>query len=652
MVSSERRLGLARLAWPLVLLGFASLPHLPWLPLWILGAAGLLVAWRIVAAFRHWRMPSAWIRVPLVMAVFAAVAVQYHGFSGVDAGSALLLIMGALKLLETNSKRDRSVLIYIASFLIFAAFLREQSVVSVIWLAMGFPLVAASLMQTTRMGRVHPPGILTARLLPMLGWCLPFAILCFLLFPRLAGPVWQLPGSQTALTGLSEQMTPGDIAELGLSDALAFRVRFLEAVPETKEMYWRGPVLERFDGRTWRMDLGPRVRLETPEHDGSAYAYEVILEPHGHAWLLALDTPVGWDANGAFLARGHQLTVPNRLMDRRMYSARSVPDLRPAGLDRPGPYNEELPAWSSPAARRLAEQLGAGRLPPQEYLERVLDWFRAGEFTYTLSPPRLGRQPVDQFLFETRQGFCEHYASAFAVLVRAAGLPSRVVLGYQGAERNPFGDHWIVRQARAHAWTEVWLDGAWTRFDPTAAVAPLRIEEGPSPALNGLMDTGGFGARIPLMERLVMSWDAVNAAWDRWVLAFGPDAQNAMLHWAGFANAGASTLAMLLVVAGTLFAVLVLASAQRRRQPVDPALKAYRIFCQSLARRYRHRQPWEGPWDYAHDAARHCPELAADVQGITTLYVRARYESGATPVLMDQLRRQVRQFRRRVRGRA
>ena len=148
-----------------------------------------------------------------------------------------------------------------------------------------------------------------------------------------------------------------------------------------------------------------------------------------------------------------------------------------------------------------------------------------------------------------------------------------------------------------------------------------------------------------------MSWDAVNAAWDRWVLAFGPDTQNAMLHWAGFANAGAATLATLLAVAGTLFTVLVLASAQRRSRPVDPALKAYQGFCQALARRYRHRRPWEGPWDYAHAAVDHCPDLGADVEGITTLYVRARYEIGGTPVLLEELRRRVRLFKRRVRGR-
>lgn len=641
-----------QLAWAAAGLAFGGAAHLLSVAAWVSVAVLAIVGWRIAAAVRGWPVPSLWIRVPVTVAGFLGVAVTYRGVSGAEAGSALLLVMGAMKLLEARNERDRILVVLIGYFLLFALFLREQTIGSAVWLALGAPGITATLAQTVRREALLPAAEAIALATRIALQALPLAALLFVLFPRVPGPFWSIPNARLAGTsGLAEQLSPGDISELSLSDEVAFRVRFDGAVPPPQMLYWRGPVLERFDGRGWSVRRSvPEPRAAAGRARGPAYDYDIVLEPHGQRWLLALETPVHWSAPRATLGPALQLVSADVLWERTAYRARSVT----GGVGSTGAEegalraNLVLPERQNPRTLALARELRSGTHDAAEFLQRALNLFRQRPFTYSLTPPPLGRtHPVDEFLFATREGFCEHYASAFAVLARAGGVPARVVVGYQGGEPNPFGSYWIVRQANAHAWVEVWLDGAWRRLDPTAAVAPERIERG----LEQAMSSAPAGAaRLwrtnEVLRGVVLSWDAVNAAWDRWVLAFGPEAQEGLLLAFGFR--GAEPLRLALLAAGaTLLAMLVLGLALRHgaRLRPDPATLLYAAMCRRLARRVRARRPAEAAGDYAEAVAEARPDLASEVRAITDLYLRLRYGGAHDPALERELARHVRRFR-------
>jgi transglutaminase-like putative cysteine protease len=564
--------------------------------------------------------------------------------------------MLALKLLETHSTRDRSIVILIAWFVLFASFLREQSVVSVPELGAGVVVGILALLQSARPTALLAPG----RALQMTGrlllHALPLALALFLLFPRLPGPFWALPSAGGgARTGLSDQMSPGDITSLAQSDEVAFRVRFSGEAPLPAELYWRGPVLERFDGRRWRTQpdsvrdrSAPDTRYAAATGAGQrVFRYEITLEPNHQRWLLPLETPVSWDAPDSDLTGTLEL-LRKRPVDRRLaWSGRSVALGGFNDSSPPQRTNRELPEAGNPRSRALALATRRTATSDEDYLRRVLTMFREQEFFYTLQPPALGEHAVDDFLFTTRAGFCEHYASAFALLARAAGIPARVVAGYQGGERNPVADYWIIRQSDAHAWTEVWLDGRWVRYDPTAAVAPERIEGGLEAALPGFAGDG-----LPLLgtsqwfERMALSWDALNATWDRWVLAFGPDQQSALLENMGIHTPTLRDIA--LACAATVSAVLLIFTwfgSRPRPKRRDAVEESWQRLCRLLAKSVRAREPAEGPAEYATAVARLRPDLAAAIEDLAAHYLRLRYEGPPGAADARRFVRLVRQLR-------
>lgn len=647
---------LGQLAWLTLLIGVAVGPHAGSVHPWVIAGLAGSVVWRLGAAYWGWKLPGKFVRAALTLLGSFAVIFTYRRISGLDAGSALLILMLALKLLETHSTRDRSIVILIAWFVLFASFLREQSVASVPQLAAGVVVGMLALLQSAR-----PAGLLTpVRALQMAGrlllHALPLALALFLLFPRLPGPFWALPApGGNGRTGLSDQMSPGDITSLAQSDEVAFRVRFTGPVPAPSELYWRGPVLERFDGRRWRTvpdsvrDRLPPLRNYTPPPGPGqrVFSYEITLEPNQQRWLLPLETPLSWDAPDSRLAGTLEL-LRNRPLDRRMaWSGRSVAGGSFGDPAQPQRMNLELASGTNPRSRALARTMRAAAASDEDYLRRILQMFRHQQFFYTLQPPALGEQPVDDFLFGTRAGFCEHYASAFAVLARAAGLPTRVVAGYQGGERNPVADYWIVRQSDAHAWTEVWLGGRWVRYDPTAAVAPERIESGLGAALPGLS-----GDALPLLGtgewlgRMALRWDAVNATWDRWVLAFGPDQQSALLEGLGIQSPSLRDIA--LVCAVTVSAVLLLFTwfgLRTNSVQHDPVEEAWQRLCRLLAKKVRPRAPTEGPAEYAAAVAAMRPDVGAAIQSLAASYLRLRYDGVPTPAETQRFARLVKALR-------
>ena len=645
-----------QLIWLTLLFGVAVGAHVGSVHPWVVAGLVAAVVWRLGAAFWGWRLPGKVVRAALTIGVSCGVIITYRRISGLEAGSALLILMLALKLLETHSTRDRSIVILIAWFVLFTSFLREQSVASIPLLAAGVVVGTLALLQSAR-----PAGLLTpARALLVTGrlllHALPLALALFLLFPRLPGPFWALPApGGNGRTGLSDQMSPGDITSLAQSDEVAFRVRFTGPVPTPAELYWRGPVLERFDGRSWRT-LQDSVRDRSPAPGNYApgpapgqrvFSYEITLEPNEQRWLLPLETPLSWDVRDSRLASTLELLNKTPLDRRMAWHGRSVATGSFNDTRSPPAVTRELAGVGNPRSRLLAAEMRSTASSDADYLRRILQMFRTQQFFYTLQPPALGREPVDDFLFGTRAGFCEHYASAFAVLARAAGLPARVVAGYQGGERNPVADYWIVRQSDAHAWTEVWLAGRWIRFDPTAAVAPERIESGLAAALPGLAGDG-----LPLLgnsewlQSMALNWDALNATWDRWVLAFGPDEQSALLEGLGIESPSLGDIALACVaVVSALLVVTTWLSLRTNSAPPDPVEKAWQRLCLRLAKRVRVRAPSEAPMEFAAAIAELRPDLGPAVGTITENYLRLRYDGVPTAAESRHFARLVRHLR-------
>jgi transglutaminase-like putative cysteine protease len=459
----------------------------------------------------------------------------------------------------------------------------------------------------------------------------PIALVLFLFFPRIAGSFWGAPSAERALSGLTEEMSPGDISDLTLNDVVAFRVRFDGQPPARPLRYWRGPVMTEFDGYTWSRS-GSQFLFRPPvQYLGAPVDYTVTLEPTGQPMLFALDMVESWTPGLAIQGWDYQLRTRQPVHSVLRYEARSYPryvagrEISAAVRNR----NLQLPAVRNPRTRELALRMRQEAADDRAYLRAVLDMFRRQDFFYTLTPPGLDRDSIDDFLFNTRRGFCGHYASAFAMMMRAAGIPARVVGGYQGGDWNPVGGYLIVRQSHAHAWTELWLpDAGWTRVDPTAAIAPERIERGVQAALPaaGLL-AGGLMQDSAFWFRVRMVWDNVNANWNDWVVQFNRLRQEQILSKLGFDAADWKNLAVALgaglaIAMAALFGWL---AFEHRPRQADPAAACYRRFTVRLARRGIEPQIGEAPRQYAKRVRHLRPDLGTRALAITELYLRLRY---------------------------
>jgi len=578
---------LASLPWTLVALAFSLLPHVPYIPIWITGALIACALWRYSIEVRRKPVPPTLLRAALALICFLGVLGTYRTISGVGPGSALLAVMAALKLLETRHRRDQFVLLFIAIFLVMSALLREQYLWSLPYLVLGIVLIMTAWlrMSADTSESVRHSFRTSGRLFV---YAAPLAIAMWVFFPRIATPFWSIPiDTSMAVSGISDTMSPGDISSLSQSDAVAFRVRFDGRVPAPRDRYWRGLILHRFDGRAWTGIKEPsftnRAR-DNLEVSGAAVKYQVTLEPTRQHWVFALDIPYFTDLSRTFLGSQHQLARVQPIDQRIAYEAVSYLDYRiDVNIDqRRLRWYLDLPDGRNRRTTSLAREMRAAAGSDQEFIRAVLSKFNSEEYYYTLQPPPLGSDPVDRFLFETRQGFCEHYASAFAVMMRAAGIPTRIVLGYQGGELNPVGGRLIVRQADAHAWTEVWLDGqGWRRVDPTAAVAPERVEAGRSGAMfDGSGAAWGLTAPSALLHNLTLAWDAANARWNEWILGYGPDNQSRFMEWLGMDNPDwrKMMLSLITIVIGLIVIISALLMLRYRPPPPDRVAILYRRF--------------------------------------------------------------------------
>jgi transglutaminase-like putative cysteine protease len=603
--------------------------HVPWLVSILLGACLL---WRWLVTTRRWPLPPRWLKLLLALVAAMGVLVAFRTWNGLAAGSALLVTMAALKLTETRDRRDLGVLFFLAAFLTYAAVLTSGAPTTTL-LALGTLWLALAAL----VARARPPG--STGELPLLRqtgrtllYGLPITVLLFLFVPRIEGHFWSLPTDGRALSGLGDEMHPGDISELSLSDDPVMRVFFNGKLPPRTQRYWRGPVLHDFDGGTWRAARGTPYPKLTPQPQGLAISYRVLLEPTQHHYLPLLERGFSWDLPRA--SQGWDLTVQAEqpVTSLLSYAATSYPaaivsgelplSLRRRALQWPAGTNPQTLAW--------AAQLRATYQSDQALLQAVLQRFSEPLFTYTLTPPQLDNtNAVDEFLFGTQQGFCGHYASALAAIARAAGIPARVVTGYQGGEWNRIGKYLLVRQADAHAWVEVWLRGqGWVRIDPTAAVAPERVEQGLDSAL---------GADEPVPGRWSSRWqwlgearalvDAARTAWQQQFLQFDRTAQEKLAAALGFGEDGLGSviraLVALLGLAGAVLFVMVVRTGNWRR-PSRWERQWHRA-CRRAAKAGLPRAAGEGELSYAERVATAQPALAEELRMAAQAYTAWRY---------------------------
>ena len=637
-------------------------PHASHLPVWISALCGATLAWRAAVTLLGRRMPSNLILVPLAAAAMAGVLHSYHTLLGRDAGVAMLVLLVAFKMLEMHARRDLFVVVFLCYFLVLTNFFYSQTIPTALLMLASLVALLATQLSFQLTGAVPP---LRTRLwmgAKMLGVALPLAGAAFVLFPRIEGPLWGMPDdAHGAKIGLSDTMAPGQMTDLAQSDDVAFRVRFDGPVPAQPQLYWRGPVLGDYDGRTWTRVRPSRLSSPRPLSltvGGQPLGYQVTLEPSNARWLFALEMPRALPVvpgHGVALSDELEFRSTDPLTERVRYDLISHVryNLQPDASPIDGKWLS-LPYGLNPRARAAGLALAA-EPDPARRVATVLSVFSSGGFVYTLRPPLLpGRDSIDDFLYGTRAGFCEHYAGAFVFLMRAAGVPARVVTGYQGGEVNPLDGYLTVRQSDAHAWAEVWLPRqGWVRVDPTAAVAPERIERNlasvlPPPAPFGLEGLGRLLQPDPdsLPGRLRYLFGAVNNGWNQWVLNYTPQRQQRFVdrlreglsHW--------QSLALITMLCLLLF----LARKFSQRQKVDPVDALYSALCQRLGQLGLPRAPDEGPTAYARRieaqglTAGLPPEPSAAALEFLRRYSAYRYGPGTpgtnvVPTLRDLLSR-------------
>jgi transglutaminase-like putative cysteine protease len=609
---------------------FSITPHFLNLPLWVSGIVIITLGWRSLQNQGMIKALPKWIIVPLVLFGGVGVFAEYWTIVGRDAGLALLTVMTSLKFLESRNHRDLLILIFLCYFLIATHFLFSQSIFTAgLMLATLLVITSTLVLINQRDDKISIVIAVkaSARLVLM---SIPLMLILFILVPRIPGPLWGLPNEQRGgITGLSDSMSPGKISQLIQNNEVAFRVSFKGDIPVQSQLYWRGPVMALFDGTRWSQSKRSNInRLNITVFD-EATEYTVTLEPNGKRWLLALDMPTQI-IDDSHMTGDFQLTAKKPINDLRRYTLQSRLRFQ-VGLDEPEKYlqlTSQYPANQNPKTIALGQSLARLYDNPEDIVNHVLNRFRTQEYVYTLSPPALRGDTVDQFLFESLRGFCEHYAGSFALLMRAAGIPSRIVAGYQGGEYNELGNYLIVRQSDAHAWTEVWIKNrGWIRIDPTAAVSPDRIELGLGQALPDEVSSFRIQNRYPLFGNLLFSWDSLQNNWNNWVLNYDERKQSNFLQQLGvgiedFGDMIFALVFMLLTVTGFYWLL-----GWYRARPAKPARleQHFNRLLKKLAKLGLEKKPSEDSRAFLSRVEASQLIQTSEIEVIINLYNRIKY---------------------------
>ncbi|HSC81973.1 MAG TPA: DUF3488 and transglutaminase-like domain-containing protein [Pseudomonas sp.] len=621
------------LTWLLVAQVLVILPLLLHLPPWIILLWLACAGWRVQVFRMRARYPQRLERLGLIVVSGAAVFFSRGSLIGLDAGALLLVAAFCLKLLEMRSRRDALVQVFLGFFVVVIGYLFDDSLLAASYSLLPVVALLAALIGLQQSALAVQPRATVRLAASLLLQAVPLMLLLFIFFPRLA-PLWSLPAPSKALSGLSDSMAPADIAELSQSDALAFRASFTGALPPRTQLYWRALTLERFDGRRWSQAPSAQLPASQWQKRGAALDYSIVMQPSGQPWLFALD--VGQtDQNDVQQMSDFHLQRRNPVTQNLLYQVQSWPQavrqeqLPPAVAQR----TLQLPEQGDPRSRAWAVELKQQYPQTPALVGALLEHFNREPYGYTLRPPPVGVNSIDEFLFRTRKGFCAHYAGAMTFVLRAAGIPARVVAGYQGGEVNAAGQDVTVRQFDAHAWVEYWQAGrGWVSVDPTFQVAPERIEQGLEQAV---ADEQSFLADSPLsllrfrdvgwLNDLRLGWDDLNYGWQRWVLGY-QSAQQLQLLQRWFGSLDWTRLAIGLVgCGGLLLGIVALWLFKPWRRERDPQQRVLRGFERLLARHGLRRDKAEGVRAFAQRAAQALPAQAAPILAFAAAFEAQRY---------------------------
>ncbi len=639
----------------LILAVMAILPHIFHLPLLISLFFVLLVFWRFISLKTPRLAPGRLLLAQLTILGVVLVYTQHQTLMGRDAGVSLLTIMLILKLMELRNRRDIYVVCFMGYFIIVTQFLFSQAFILTVYCLSLIVCITALLLT---INRITPSNKLLEplyRTLAITLQAIPIAAILFILFPRFSQPLWQFgSGADTGITGLDDRVSPGSISHLIQSPSVAFRVKFMGEPPPAEDRYWRGLVLWDTDGLEWynQTVVTPAIKSPKLTKPANPFRYEILLEPHYKKWLFSLELPVHIPERSRMTA--DYLLISDRSINQpRKYQmisyTRSITERPDQSLLMRA---LALPLNVTQRQIDLVESWKSRTGIHGEIVKLALQYFNSQPFVYSLMPPLYRENPVDQFLFDGREGFCEHYASSFTQLMRIAGIPTRMVIGYQGGEYNPLGEYFIIRQSDAHAWTEVWLESSgWTRIDPTAAVAPERVRHAiqldftdiGSPVL---FQINGGGLLNSLFDQIGLVMDVANLSWRQWILGYNRKRQLNFLQNIGINfNKTWEWTSLLLSLIGFFLMLTTISIILKGRLREKPIVKSYNRLCHKLAMIGLPRRPSEGPLDYSRRIAKQRPDLSTTTQRLFGIYIRLRYANNTSRQTEKYFYGQVRRFR-------
>ncbi|MFW6055561.1 MAG: transglutaminase TgpA family protein [Thermodesulfobacteriota bacterium] len=631
-------------------------PHMFWLPVWVSLFCLSLWSIRLLAEYKGWKPPGRLYLYALTgLALAGALIFRDGNFYGRDAGTCLLALMLAIKPFEMNTFRDQMITLFLGLFLLFTVILFEQNLLTGLYIFGCLILITAAFISLNQSRFQVLTTIGRAFLLFVQG--LPLAVVCFVLFPRLPGALVGIQDQRPVnISGLSRTLRPGSLSKLVQSDTIVFRAKFQGPTPENKDLYWRAGVLWDYDDNAWSRITVPKSSPPLFEKKRKQKQYTVTLEPTRQLMLPALDLPLN-TPGFARMEAGLTLRAGEEIRKRTEYLMTSSLD---AVLSTPSPaqirQGLQLDKTTNQRTRKLIHSLRKEQKGPKDLVARVLELFREDGFSYSLSPPSLDSvDPVDQFLFQTRTGYCAHFAQAFAWMMRCARIPARIVIGYQGGQRNRLGEYLIVRQKDAHAWVEIVLPGqGWTRIDPTRAVAPERIETG----IQGLAFKTPEGPvfLIPqdhwiqkIGDKIRLGWDALNYKWHAWVLDYTFSRQNRLFSRLHLGQSAWQSLRKVILITTICFlllsGILALVLLRPRKGGQDQVKRLYNRFLRKLNKSKIPVFAHEGPCDLSQRIALEYPLLQSRVREIIRLYIQLRYAGIKDKNLIQKLKKDIRRFR-------
>lgn len=630
--------------------GLISLPMMQLFPLWINVMAIATIAIKLASMQWRFTVPK-WIAFLLLVIGIMLIAFNFSQLGKEYASVALLFIFASLKLLEAKEQRDAFLLMLINLLLIMGALMAQQSPFAFVY------LIGCFLYNIYIQMRIAQPEHLQITwrqnlkaILKILLTSLPFVLVLFFFFPRIE-PLWQQPGPPKATTGLSEEMSPNSLSSLAQDGGLAFRVKFKNnQIPKSDLLYWRGPVLIHFDGKTWRREKGNRQPPKRFNVDkNSAVNYTLFHDGSTSRWLVPLDLPGQIDTSSikTYINTDFELGAATIIAKPTAFNITSYTSYNTGNISKlTYRLNTFLPPKLYPKTRQLAQQIRANSNSNEAFAENLWQYFRDNTFYYDLEPP-VGNSNIDTFLFDNQVGYCEHYSSAFVFMLRSQGVPSRIVTGYQGGERNPVSGDFEVKQLNAHAWAEVYIENkGWVRYDPTAAVAPERINRGSPFGSARNTESLAAGSRLEhtsgAYKRLSNTLRAMNAFWQNWIIDYGNEKQQSLWDKLGLSSLKYFAWLILLAILIPLVLLFIWLYRRYKRQHVgDVVSKAMRPFMRYLNKQGITRKPYQPMTAFIEQYASQLGESKKYADQVVTHYYELRYSKGSD---LEQLKKSIQRF--------